>query len=113
MASNRISDRAELRVVRVAFPAPQRERLHLAKAEWRIDEVEADRQIRSATLGSSCFVADEITAATDGPLGPGDDDAPGRVEMFLQVLAPVRSAADMGVPPDRESLSFQCGNERL
>jgi hypothetical protein len=70
------------------------------------------RKIGAALARAIGFVANEITFAACGAPTPGDDDAFGSVEMFLDIFAPVASAADMAVPPDTEAFRFKRRDER-
>jgi hypothetical protein len=105
-------DREIARVRPIAFPALERERLHFAEPKRRLDCIEADWQVSAAALGPCRFVPNEISLSTDRARRPGHDHAFGGVEMFLDVFAPVRAAADVLVPPDSEAFSFECFNER-
>src|SRR5215213_5566674 len=100
------------RVRAVAFPALERDRLHLAKAERWLDRIEANRQVSAPSLRARRFIADEIAFAADRAFAPRDDYALRGVEMFLNVLAPMRAAPDVGVPPDAEAFRLQRLNER-
>src|SRR5215208_560806 len=102
-SSNSVDKRLIARVGAVAFPAFERDRLHLAKAERRVDRIETNRQVSAPPLRAGRFIADEIAFAADRAFAPGNDYALRGVEMFLNVLAPMRAASDMGVPPDAEA----------
>lgn len=105
--SHRVGERAEAMVGGVSVPTLQRDGLDFAEAKRRLGGVKADWQIDSTPLRAPCLFADEMTVMANRALAPGNDYAPGGVEMLLDVLVPVRSAADVGIPPDGEALGLQ------
>src|SRR5262245_38930661 len=112
VASHCVRDRPEAMVRPAPFPALERQRLDLAEAERRFDTVEADRDVCVALLRAPRLIADVMPVMTDRALAPGDDHALGGVEVLLDILVPIGSAADVSVPPDSEALGFQGSDER-
>ena len=106
-SADRLDDGEETRVVAVTFPSFERNRLDLPKPERWIDRIQTNRQIGASLSGSVGFVANEVALDAHGTLAPHDDDAFRRVQMLLDVLAPMRASADVSVPPNGEAFRFK------
>jgi hypothetical protein len=107
-----LGDDQEARIGPIAFPPPKRNGLNFPETKGWIDGIKPDRQVGAALSRTSSLVPNEIALCADRALGPNDDNAFGRIEMFLDIFAPMGAAADMSVPPDGETFFLKRGDQR-
>ena len=100
------------RVVAIAFPALERERLSLTETERRFHLVDPHRQIGAEPRGACRLVPDEAAGRPDRSFAPDDNDAPGGLQMPEDGVAPFLAGRDVRVPPDRLAIGFQCADQR-
>jgi hypothetical protein len=87
---------------RLRFSEPER-RLHLVDARW---------QISVSALRPRSLVANEAPFAPCRPLARDDNDALGGVEMLLDRIPPIDSAADVRISPGGKPVRFEGLDER-
>ena len=102
-----------MRIGAIAFPAAERQCLHLAEAERKVDLVNQHRDIDVAFLRPRCLVLDKGALGGDRALAPDDNHAFCRVELGFDHMAPLCAAADLRVPPDRIAVGFQRLDKRF
>lgn len=107
----RVKHRLIARIGTVALPTDQLQRLGLAKAERRVDLVDAHREIDVAAQRPRGLVADEAAVAADRALAPHDDHAARVGEILLDRIAPLVAATKVGVPPYGKAVSRERVNQ--
>ena len=111
-SAERLDDGEETRIISVPSPSFERNRLDLSKPKWWFDGIQPNRQVRAPLPSPVGFVANEVALGTYGTPAPHDDDTFRRIQMFLDVFAPMSASADVGVPPDGKAFRFKRRDQR-
>ena len=111
-SAERLDDGEETRIISVPSPSFERNRLDLSKPKRWFDGIQPNRQVRAPLPSPVGFVANEVALGTYGTPAPHNDDTFRRIQMFLDVLAPMSASADVGVPPDGKAFRFKRRDQR-